>query len=415
VVTLLAELISIGTELLLGEIIDSNAAFLAQQLKARGVALHWKTVVGDNLGRACEALERALGRADLVIVGGGLGPTDDDLTREAIAAVVGETPVIDEGYLAQLRAFFESRGRHMPAQNSKQAWLLPSSEALANPIGTAPGWLVRPASHPGKMIVALPGPPTEMKRMWREQLLGRIAWPVAGFYSRTLRTIAIGESHVTELLGALTQAANPSVATYARRDGVHVRIAASAPSQDLASVLAAPVIEQVEASLSRYIYGYDDDSLAQVVGNLLKANTQSVAAIESLTGGLLLDELTGIAGASAYVVGGAVTYTDQMKVQFGVNPATIAAHGAISRETALEMAEAARSRFGSTWGLATTGVAGPDPSEGKAVGTVYIAIAGPMGSHASELKLIGERRTIKERTVFALLGLLWRNLRGEAQ
>jgi nicotinamide-nucleotide amidase len=413
VITLLAELISIGTELLLGEIVDSNAAFLAQQLKARGVGLHWKTVVGDNFERACEAISRALARADLVIVGGGLGPTDDDLTREAIAAVVGETPMVDEGYLAQLRAFFEARGRHMPAQNLKQAWLLPSGEALANPIGTAPGWLVRPASHPGKLIVALPGPPSEMKRMWQEQVLGRIAWPVAGFYSLTLRTMAIGESHVAEKLGVLTQAANPSVATYARRDGVHVRIAASAASQAAALALAAPVIEQVEASLGRYIYGSDDDSLALVVGRLLKANNQTVAALESLTGGLLLDELTAIAGASAYVVGGAVTYNDQIKLQFGVNPATIAAHGAVSRATVLEMAEAARERFGSTWGLATTGVAGPDPSEGKPVGMVYIALAGPTGSHASELKLIGERRTIKERTVFAALGLLWRALRGE--
>ncbi|MDB5045361.1 MAG: damage-inducible protein CinA, partial [Deinococcus sp.] len=167
---LLAEIISVGTELLLGEIVDSNAAFLARELAERGVTLHRKTVLGDNLGRVTDAIQLALSRADLVILGGGLGPTDDDLTREAIAAALGETPTEDPQQMAHLRGLYESRGRTMPEVNRKQTWLIPSAEALANPVGTAPGWFVRVAST-GKLIVALPGPPFEMHRMWREQVL----------------------------------------------------------------------------------------------------------------------------------------------------------------------------------------------------------------------------------------------------
>ena len=410
-----AEIISVGTELLLGEIVDTNAAWIAQELKTRGVNIYWKTVVGDNLDRIREALERGLSRSDLIIVGGGLGPTDDDLSREGIAAVLGETPTEDAAYLEQLRAFFEARGRSMPETNRKQAWLIPSAEALENPVGTAPGWYVRVPGgpHAGRVIVAMPGPPHEMKRMWRDQVLPRLALPENALFTRTYRTALIGESHIAERLGDLTRAANPSVATYARRDGVHVRVAASAATLEDAARLAALVAATVERALDGYAYGTDEDTLAAAVGRLLAERGQSVAALESLTGGLVTDLLTDVPGASRYVRGGAVTYPNDVKRDFGVDAATLDAHGAVSRETALEMARAARERLAAAWGVATTGVAGPDAVEGKPAGLAFVAIAGPDGERAHELRFTGERRFVKERVAMSALGLLWRRLVGK--
>jgi nicotinamide-nucleotide amidase len=410
---LVAELLSVGTELLLGEIVDTNAAFLAQELKDRGVNLYWKTVVGDNLQRVVEAIDRALERSDIVIVGGGLGPTDDDLTREAIAAVAGETPRVDEAALAHLREFFRSRGREMPLTNSKQAWLIPSAEALANPNGTAPGWLVRTR---GKIIVALPGPPFEMKPMWRNEVLPRLALPEAGLFTRTYRTNGIGESHIAELLSSkLTNAGNPSVATYARRDGVHVRVAASAPTAAEARRLAEPAEAAVLAALGDQIYGTDDETLPTVIGRMLAQRGQTLATMESLTGGLVADEITNVPGSSAWLLGGAVTYSPSAKIAFGVGQETLSSRGTVSRETALEMATAARERFSADWGVATTGVAGPDPSEGKPVGLFFTAVSGPVVSQAVEGRATGDRRTIKERAAIASLALLWRHLRQEGQ
>ncbi len=411
---MIAELISVGTELLLGEIVDSNAAYLAQELKSRGVTLYWKTTVGDNLDRVIESIRRGLSRSDVVILGGGLGPTDDDLTREAISAVVDEKPIVDEVYLKQLRAFFESRGRSFPESNTKQAWVLPSGEALANPVGTAPGWFVKFASgeFAGKIIVAMPGPPREMTRMWTEQVIPRLPLPTSSLYAVTFRTNAIGESHIAERLAAWTQSSNPSVATYARRDGVHVRVAAAGASLEDAKKIASTAEQSVQETLEGFIYGTDDQTLAGVVGQLLLEHSQTISTMESLTGGLVADELTNIPGASQYVVGGAVTYTNNAKARMGVNPATITAHGAVSQETALEMAQAVRERFGSDWGLSTTGVAGPDASEGKPVGTLFIGVAGPDFSKAFEMSSVGDRRTLKERAAFLALGQLWRALTG---
>jgi len=301
----------------------------------------------------------------------------------------------------------------MPEQNVKQAWVLPSGEALENPVGTAPGWFVRirNGEFAGKSVVALPGPPHEMKRMWTDQVLPRLELPASGLYTHTFRTFAIGESHIAERLGAaLTQSSNPSVATYARRDGVHVRVAASGATPEAAQALAGPVETAVLAALEGHVYGTDDETLASVVGRLLTERSETVATLESLTGGLVADELTNVPGASRSMLGGAVAYTNPVKVLFGVRADTLESAGAVSRETAIELAEAARARFSSTWGVATTGVAGPEPSEGKPVGLVYVAVAGPDGSHAAESMLSGDRRVVKERAAIAALGMLWRRL-----
>jgi nicotinamide-nucleotide amidase len=408
-----AELISVGTELLFGEIVDTNAAYLSQELKNRGVYIYWKSTVGDNQPRVVEAIRRALSRSDLVILGGGLGPTDDDLTRESIAEVVGETPVVDRVYLEKLRAFFESRGRSFPESNSKQAWVLPSGEALDNPVGTAPGWFVRIPSgeFAGKVITALPGPPREMTRMWRDQVLPRLMLPTSSLYAITFRTFAIGESHIAERLTEWTKSFNPSVATYARRDGVHVRVASSGDSLEAAQVTAEPAIESVQAALEGHIFGTDEQTLPGVIGELILARGESVAALESLTGGLILDELTNIPGASRYVYGGAVAYTNETKIRMGVNASTLEQHGAISREVALEMAFAAREKFGSSWGVATTGEISENFGAANPSSKVFVAIASPDGqAECFEATTAGDRRTFKERVCMTALGQLWRAL-----
>jgi nicotinamide-nucleotide amidase len=414
---MIAELLSVGTELLLGEIIDTNSAFLAQDLARRGVDILWSQRVGDNLGRVSAALESALSRSDAVVVCGGLGPTDDDLTREAIAKVLGETPAVDPALEEVLRARFARYGlKKYPERNIKQAWLIPSAEALPNPQGTAPGWFVR-TTREGKArwIIALPGPPRELEPMWLNEVVGRLELPPAALYSKTFKTHNIGESTVAELLGVLTDGANPSVATYAKRDGVHVRVAAKADSPEAAKAIANDVEGQVRTLLLDTLWGEDTDELAAVILKTLQAKNKTLATMESLTGGLLGDFITSVPGASTIYEGGVVAYTLKQKAAFGVSEAILEAHGAVSAETAQEMARAAATRFESDYGLATTGVAGPDNAEGKPVGEIYLAVFDAQTGQETVKRVQFpplERNWVRERAAFAALSLLFSTLNG---
>ncbi len=406
-----AEIISVGTELLLGEIQDTNAHFLASRLPALGIDLFYITVVGDNLERLREVVGRAYARSDLVFITGGLGPTDDDLTREAIAAVVGEEPQVDQELARQLQEFFASRGLPFPQRNLKQAWLIPSATALPNPRGTAPGWWVEKG---GRVIVAMPGPPVEMERMWEEEVAPRLRQRTGGevLVRRTLKTLGLGEAQVDETLGELTRSANPTVAVYARPDGVHVRLAAKAPREEAAWALIAPLEEEVRRRLGPHIWGVDDDSLEAVVGRILKERGLTLAVMESFTGGLLADAITNVPGSSAYFLAGYVAYQPEVKAALGVDMEVIRRHGVVSAEVAAAMARAARERAGAHIGIGTTGVAGPDPLEGKPPGTVHIAI-----DHQGEVRSVGYhfyqgRLATKRRGVTVALGLLWRTLQG---
>ena len=290
-----AEILSIGTELLLGEIADTNAAYLASELADIGVPLYWISQIGDNPGRLRQAFGQALARSDIVITTGGLGPTDDDQTREAIAAVLNETPEVDPDLERTLRKRFGAMGRDMPEKNVKQAWLIPSAEPLLNPLGTAPGWWV--TTQDGRHIASMPGVPSEMRGMWSDQIRPRIeAMSRASFKSVTLKTFGAGESAIEERLGDLVQSANPSVATYAKRDGVYVRVAASASDEAEAAAILEPVLEEVKQRLGSDVFGSANDSLGSVVGALLQERNSTIATAESITGGLVVSYLTDVPG-----------------------------------------------------------------------------------------------------------------------
>ena len=280
--TVRAEILSIGTELLLGEIVDTNAAYLARRLAALGLDLFHISSVGDNLSRCSEAIDRALSRADLLITTGGLGPTEDDLTREAIAKALGETPRIDARLEAELRAWFAQRGLPMPERNVKQAWLIPSATAIPNPNGTAPGWWVRAR---GKEIVSMPGVPREMTAMWEERVEPALARRGRPLVTRTLKLLGIGESAVEEALGDLVRSSFPTVATYAKADGVHVRIAARATDRDAAAAAVRRVEDEMRKRIGEHVWGADADELADVIARLVTARGWRVAVHERGTYG----------------------------------------------------------------------------------------------------------------------------------
>ncbi len=368
-----AEILSIGTEILLGEIVDTNAQYIASRLPALGIDLYFKAVVGDNLERLTETIGRARERSDIVICTGGLGPTEDDVTREAIAAALGEEPRVATELEQQLRAFFARRGYAMPERNVKQCWLIPSARAIPNPRGTAPGWW---AERDGKIIIAMPGPPTEMTRMWDAEVAPELLRrnPGSVLITRTLKTAGIGEGTVDELVSPLLKSTNPSIGIYARADGVHLRIGAKAPTAEQAWRLIHPVEEELRRVLGAAIWGADGDTFESVVGDMMRERSVTLATMESCTGGLLASTITDVPGASGYFKGGLVSYQTQLKIEWGVDQTIIEQHGVISDECARAMAQAARERLEASAGVGITGVAGPDEQEGKPVGTVHIAV-----------------------------------------
>lgn len=399
-----AEIMSIGTELLLGQITDTNANYLAQQLGTLGIDLYFVSQVGDNLARLTETLERARDRSDFVIMTGGLGPTEDDLSREAIAAVLHESPSIDAAYEEKLRAFFRDRGIDMPERNIKQAWSLPSVTTLANPVGTAPGWW---AERDGKVIIAMPGVPHEMKRMWEQEVLPRLRDRTGEvLFTRTLRVSGLGESSVEQRLDRLLHTTNPTIATYAKQDAVDVRISAKASTPEEAETLVAEMERQAREVLGQHVFGIDHDTPESVVLQTLIERGLSLATMESCSGGLLASTITDVPGSSAAFKGGLVAYATEMKVAWGVPADIIAQYGVISVETARAMAAAARAFLGADIGIGVTGVAGPDLQEEKPVGTVHIAVAGPDRVSDTSQHFRGARTEIKWRAAITAINLL---------
>lgn len=410
---MVAEILSIGTELLLGQIVDSNAAYLGRTLASLGIDLYYKSTVGDNEGRIIETLRRARDRADLIITSGGLGPTEDDLTKECIAQVFDEELVMDEPSLEQLRAYFARRGYVMPERNKKQALIYRSGRMIPNPNGTAPGALLE---KDGKIVVSLPGPPNEMIPMVENHVIPLLTERQAGkrqyLVTRVLRFIGIGESAVEERVQDLIHSKNPTVAPLAHTGEVHLRIAAKAESAEAAEALIRPVEEELRRRVGRFIYGVDQTTLEAAVVQLLRDRGRTVACAESCTGGGLGARITSVPGSSAVFQGGIISYSNEAKeALLGVPRELLAAHGAVSAPVAEAMARGARERLGADYGISITGVAGPDGgTPEKPVGLVFIGVATPDRVFATENHFIGIREDVRRRSSQVALQLLWEEL-----
>ncbi|MBX6377426.1 MAG: competence/damage-inducible protein A, partial [Clostridia bacterium] len=337
------EIVSVGTELLLGQIVNTNARDLAEVLARYGIDVYFQQVVGDNLERLTAALRLALGRSDLVLTTGGLGPTQDDLTRDGVAAALGLDLVENEEARQQVEAFFARRRRALTATQYRQ-WVLPrGARPIANSVGSAPGfWL----EGGGKLVVALPGPPPELRAMVRSFLEPFLRERSGGqvLFSRTLRVCELGEAVAEERVrDIVAHATNPTIAPYAKPGEVHFRLTAKAPDEATARALIAPVEAALRERLDPYVFGVDDEELEAVVGRLLRERGLTLAAAESCTGGLLGQRLTSVAGSSDYFLLSAVTYSNAAKTAvLGVPAETLAQHGAVSAETARAMAEGVR-------------------------------------------------------------------------
>ncbi|MFN8556339.1 MAG: competence/damage-inducible protein A [Dehalococcoidia bacterium] len=404
-----AEIISVGTEILLGDILDTNTNFIAQRLPGLGIDLYYTAQIGDNVGRLAALLRQAWQRSDLILCTGGLGPTEDDVTRDGIAALLGETPEVDPDLEDQLRGWFQRRGAPMPERNLKQAWLTPSTRAIPNPRGTAPGWW---SEKDGRIVVAMPGPPSEMTRMWEKEVAPRLRERATGavIVSRTVKTVGIGEGVLDEMVSHLLKGANPSIGVYAKADGVHLRLTAKARTTGEAEDLIAPVQDEVERILGAAVWGHDDDTLESATGRLLRERGLTLATMESATGGLLSSVITDAPGSSAYFRGGLVAYATEQKIAWGVNPDVVAEHGVVSAECAKDMARVARATHHADLGLAVTGVAGPDEQEGKPVGTMHVALHDGVGAQVISYQFAQGREAAKRRAVTVAFQLLRREL-----
>lgn len=405
---MVAEILSIGTELLLGQIVDTNAAYLSRVLSALGIVVYHKSTVGDNAPRIEEALRLAASRADLILTSGGIGPTQDDLTKECIAAVFDEPLVMDDAALAQLEVFFSRRRVPMPESNRKQALIYGSGRMIPNPNGTAPGALLE---KNGKIVISMPGPPREMVPMVEDHVAPLLTERLAGersvLRSRVLRFVGIGESILEERVQDLLVSTNPTLAPLAHPGEVHLRLTARAPDPETAEALIAPMEREIRERVREYLFGVDDESLEEAVLAALRKRGQTLAVAESCTGGLLGARLTNVPGASDVFLGGVISYSNAAKQELlGVPAAILEQHGAVSAETARAMAAGARRALKADVGLAITGVAGPGGgSAEKPVGLVYVAIAHDGEARSLKQQYIGQRADVRTRAVQAALDL----------
>jgi nicotinamide-nucleotide amidase len=422
-----AEILTIGDEILRGEIVDSNKTFLSERLLHHDVECRFQTSVADDPADMVDAFRRAVSRADVVLVSGGLGPTRDDLTVEVLARTFGRGLVLDEASLETIREFFRRVGRDMAENNAKQAWFPRDAEVLANPIGTAPGCalpLGPDETGAGEAIVfCMPGVPRELYRMMDEQVLPRIArWRAGRGQAEAGRSPVVVRAAVIRTFGVGESSLDAELKDIARIEGVQLGFRTSFPDNALRPLARAATAEEAEAKvraltreirlrLGSIVYSETDETLEVVLGRLLAERGKTIAVAESCTGGLMAEKLTRVPGSSAYFLGGVVAYSDAAKTELlGVPAALIAAHGAVSNEVAVAMAEGARERFGADYGVSTTGISGPDGgSAEKPVGLVSVAIAWQQGarveSHADSFVFALDRE--RHRALSVQVGLDW--------
>lgn len=405
-----AELLSVGTELLLGDILNTNAQYLSQELAALGINVFFQTTVGDNAARLSEALKSAFERADLVIATGGLGPTGDDLTKETAAEFFGLEMVLHKETLTQIEARFAKMRSAMTENNRKQAYIPAGSKVLRNNNGTAPGiWIQKD----GKILILLPGPPFEMKHVFETGAFPMLK-KLSGytFVSKTLHLYGIGESSAETQALDILRGENPTVAIYAKQSGVMFRITARASSEEEALNLIAPVEFELYERFDEYIYGEDGESLQEAVFSILKERKLKISIAESCTGGLLAGVLTEVPGVSEVFAEACVTYSnDAKRKRLGVSEETLSKHGAVSRVCAAEMAEGIKRTSGADIGVSITGIAGPSGgTEGKPVGLVFIGLCHDGKTDVTEFRLSGDRERIRTRAVNSALDIIRRKL-----
>src|SRR5277367_639374 len=376
-----AEIIAVGSELLTHDRVDTNSLFITEQLNSLGVEVRRKVIVGDERTRLTGAIRDAVSQMDIVVITGGLGPTEDDLTRDAVAAALGRELIFSEEIRGWIEERFRRINRKMADINLRQAYLVEGAEPLANPRGTAPGqWI----ESNGAVVMLLPGPPGEMKPLFVNECIPRLErrLPPQVIRARFYRVAGMGESDLDQLI-APVYTKYPALETtiLAGPSDIQVHLRARSANAEEAESLLAEAGPPIEALLGDRIYSRNGDNLETVVGQMLRERSATLSFAESLTGGMLAQRVTSVAGSSGYFVGGFLVYNDRMKTELlGVDPGMIVQHTAVSEEVARAMAEGSKSRTGSTYAVSATGEAGPESSTGAPVGTVFLGFAGPGGA-----------------------------------
>jgi len=406
-----AEIMSVGTELLLGNIVDTNAAFLSQELAGLGVSVFRQTTVGDNHKRLLSALTHAFESTDMVIISGGLGPTQDDITKAAAAEYFGQKLILHEESMQRIRLRFAARGRDLPENAQLNAIIPENAKVFQNDNGSAPGVAIE---NNGKTLILLPGPPSEMMPMFTDYVAPFLQNKSERvFASHTLKIIGLGESQVESMLSDLiTAQTNPTIAPYAKIGDVHVRLTASAISEAAAHELMAPLLAEIHKRLTPYVYSDDGSTLPEIITALMRKQNHRLAVAESCTGGRIMSELVSVAGCSAVFLEGVCTYSNDAKIsRLGICKNLIQTHGAVSAEVAAAMAENIAKTAGATIGLATTGIAGPDGGTAdKPVGLVYAGLYINGKTETAKFNLIGSRNEIRIRATNLALDMIRQRL-----
>lgn len=407
------ELVFVGTELLLGQIINTNAAYLGENLAGLGVDLFHSCVVGDNLDRISSTIRTALSRSDLIIMTGGLGPTFDDITREGISETIDRELVYDPQIMAEIEEHFKRVSHPILPIHRRQAYVFSSGCQVApNPIGSAPGLIVE---VDGKWIIAMPGVPREMKRMCEDTIFPWIAERVGEtvIKSKVMKVCGMGESMVANALHDIVESlTNPTIAFLAKPNEVSVRITAKASDSDMADKMLNTVAGQIRAELNDNIFSEDNHTMEQVIGSLLLERNSTLALAESCTGGLVSDRITDISGSSEYYLGGVLAYSNQVKMDLlGVSSDSLEQYGAVSSSVAIQMAQGVRNLIKADYGIGITGIAGPTgATPQKPVGLVHMALASPKEAYSKEHRFYGDRKMVKRRASQMALDMLRREL-----
>ena len=369
-----AEVISIGTEILMGELVDTNSSYLASELAKLGIDLRWVSKVGDDFQRLRAVIDQAWRRSDVTLTTGGLGPTSDDLTREAVAAVLGEEMQVQDDLLEHLKSLFAGRGDPMPSTNVKQATLVPSAAAIDNPLGTAPGWWVERC---GSIIVAMPGPPRELEHMWTQEVAPKLRerTPGVAIVTKTFKTFGISEGGLNEMIAPLFDSENPYLGIYSKVDGIHLRAIATASTEEEGRRMIEPVELEIRRVAGDSIWGEDDETPELKVADLLKRSRRTLAIMESFTGGLLASNLADVPGSERFLKGSIVANDPGVLDGLGLSRQVVDRFGAVSPQAAEEMARLARLRLQADVGVGVTGLVRESGSSRAPIGTSYIGFA----------------------------------------